>query len=506
MDAAAELKGLLGEANVSTDRLDLECYARDMAPMPDDLLSSYGMAPPEAAVRPGTAEEVAAVLKWARERDVPVTPRAGGSWALGGTIPIEGGVVMEISRLDKIVEINKEDRWVRVEGCMTWKRLSDILARDGLRVGTYPSSAPSAGIAGFIATCGSGGIGAPLHGPVGNQVLSMKVALTDGRVVETDPWSSWVFAGSEGTLGVICEVVLKVFPVEPRYHAMLAFDDPAKAWAAFRRIYTLDVARGGEHLRPYFMTFLDEGFANALNRAAEGSGGEHHAVPEKTVGIVASFTGPQEVLDRLKAAIEESWPDELCDAALAEHEWENRFDAVLCTKKLGPTIFSPEIQVPISELPEVFDELERVIANRDHAVEGMAVAGDVITILPVIYNDERRASDFLKVFSYTRDIVDIAYRHGGCIYGVGLHNSGHVPKIHGRGADVMRSIRAEVEPSNTLNPSKTTQVRVPYWALRMAMVFMAWTPWLLVVGLRLASFLPRPVMKFGLRMIGSQQR
>ncbi len=497
MNVAAELEKIVGVEFVSTNELDLICYSRDMAPMPDDLLSSYGVSPPEAVARPGTAEEVAAVLKWAREHNVPVTPRAGGSWALGGTIPVEGGVVLDLSRLDKIVEVNKDDRWVRVEGCMTWKRLSDVLARDGLRVGTYPSSAPSAGISGFIATGGSGGIGAPLHGPVGNQVLSMKVALSDGRVVETDPWSSWVFVGSEGTLGVICEVVLKVFPVEPMYHVMLAFDDPSKAWPAFERIYS--------H-RPYFMTFLDKGFASALNRAAEGSAGPHHAVPEKTVGIVASFTGPQQELDRVKAEIEKSWPDALCGAELAEHEWENRFDAVLCTKKLGPTIFSPEIQVPMSDLPAVFDELERVVAARDHAVEGMAVGGDVVTILPVIYTDERKASDFLKVFSYTAGIVDIAYRHGGCIYGIGLHNSGHVPKIHGRGADVMRSIRAEVEPSSTLNPSKTTQVRVPYWGLRVAMVFMAWMPWMLVVGLRLASLLPRSVMKFGLRVIGSQQR
>ena len=91
LDIASELERIVGKENVSTDELDLLCYARDLAPMPDELLASYGMIPPEAVLRPGKAGEVASVLKWAAERRVPVTPRAGGSWALGGTIPIEGG-------------------------------------------------------------------------------------------------------------------------------------------------------------------------------------------------------------------------------------------------------------------------------------------------------------------------------------------------------------------------------------------------------------------------------
>jgi FAD/FMN-containing dehydrogenase len=512
LDTAAKLREIVGSEHVSTDELDLICYSRDMAPMPDDLLKTYGVTPPEAVVRPGTAVEVAAILRWAADSGIPVTPRAGGSWALGGTIPVEGGVVLDLSRMDQILEVSEADGWVRVGGSVTWKRLSDVLERQGLRLGTYPSSAPSAAVAGFIATGGSGGIGASLHGPVGDQVLSLAVALTDGRVVETDPWSSWVFTGSEGTLGVICEVVLKVFPAEPMYQAMLAFDGADggldEAWKAFRRLY---------ELRPYFLTFLDQGFANALNRAASSgprhdlpdrAAGDdaHHALPEKAVAFVACFVGSEGELAKVRKEVEGAWAGALCDPELARHEWEGRFDAVLATKKLGPTIFSPEIQVPISELPAVFDELERVVGKRDHAVEGMAIGGGVVTILPVIYTDERDASDFLEVFAYTRDIVDIAYSHGGTVYGIGLHNSGHVAKVHGNGLTAMQRIRSEIEPSSVLNPSKTTQARVPYWVMRVAMSFMESMPWLVAAGLRVAGLVPRPILKFGLRVIGSQQR
>ena len=506
MSTATELAEMVGADNVSTDELDLVCYARDMAPMPDDLLRGYGMIPPEAVVLPGSAEEVAKILKWASEKKVPVTPRAGGSWALGGTIPIEGGVVIDISRLDRIIELNKEDGWVRVEGCLAWKRLSDVLEREGLRVGTYPSSAPSAAIAGFIATGGSGGIGAPKHGPVGDQVLSLRVALTDGRVIETDPWSSWLFIGSEGTLGVICEVTLKVFPLEPTYSTMLAFDDAAEGWKAFNRLY---------ELRPYFLTFIDKGFARSVNKAAamapSGHGGhgdpkESHPVPEKKVAFVATFTGPDEELARIRAEIEKSWPDALCDEGLAVHEWEGRFDAVLATKRIGPTIFSPEVQVPIAETPEVFDRIEQIARKRDRGMEGMAIGGGNVTILPIIYTDERSTSGFLKVFSYTRGITDAAYEHGGCVYGIGLHNSAHMKKIHKRGLKVMRRIRAHLEPSNMLNPSKTTQVRVKYVLLRMAMFFMAWTPWAVALGLMTTRLVPRFCMRLGLRMVGGKLR
>jgi FAD/FMN-containing dehydrogenase len=503
---AAELKRIAGEAHVSTDPLDMLCYSRDMAPMPDDLLKTYGLTEPDAVVRPASAEEVAAVLAWASAHDVPVTPRAGGSWALGGTIPIEGGIVVDLSRLDKVIELNEEDRYVRVGGCLTWLRLSDILAKKGLRVGTYPSSAPSAGIAGFVATGGSGGIGASLHGPVGDQVIALKVVTPDGRIVETDPFSSWLFTGAEGTTGIICEVVLKVFPAEPLYHALLAFDDTSAAWKAFDDLY---------RMRPYFLTFLDQGFASALNRSAKQRSGAHghgsaheqsHDLPEKPVSFVAVFTGDQAQLDAVKSHVEQTWASELCPAELARHEWEGRFDAVLQTKCLGPTIFSPEIQTPISELPAVFDELEKVVGVRDHAVEGMAMGGGAATILPVIYTDERDASDFLKVFSFTRDIVDIAYGHGGSVYGIGLHNSGHVPKVHGWGHEVMSRIRRELDGRNVLNPSKTTQVRVPLWVMRVAMSFMDSMPWLVAAGLRVAGIVPRPILKFGLRVIGSHQR
>jgi FAD/FMN-containing dehydrogenase len=507
-DIAAKLKEIVGSEHVSTSDLDLFCYSRDMAPLPDDLLKTYGLKLPDAIAQPSTPEEVAAIMKWASDNEIPVTPRAGGSWALGGTVPIEGGIVIDLARMARVIEINEEDRWVKVQGCMTWKRLCDLLEEKNLRVGTYPSSAPSAGIAGFVATGGSGGIGASQHGPVGDQVLSMKVAMTDGSVIETDPWSTWLFSGAEGTTGIICEVTLKVFPLEPMYKALLAFDDLDAAWKCFNRLY---------ELRPYFLTFLDKGFAESLNKAAaiamsRGGHGvqcEHtdlHPLPTKTVAFVAAFSGEQAHLDEVKKEIESKWSGELQDPALAHHEWETRFDAVLCTKALGPTIFSPEIQVPLKNIPRVFDQLEKVVGVRPHAVEGMAIGGGAVTILPVIYTDERDASDFLEVFAFTRDIVDVAYDNNGTIYGVGLHNSGHVGKIHGRGAEVMNMIRPELDPKNVLNPSKTTQVRVPYWVMRVAMSFMERMPWLVAAGLRVAGLVPRELLKFGLRVIGSRQR
>ena len=129
---ASVLEKIVGASHVSTDELDLLCYSRDMAPMPDDLLKTYGLTEPDAVVRPGSAEEVASVLRWAAENDVPVTPRAGGSWALGGVIPIEGGVVLDLSRLDEVLEVNAEDGYVRVQACVNWLRLIDSLEKKGL--------------------------------------------------------------------------------------------------------------------------------------------------------------------------------------------------------------------------------------------------------------------------------------------------------------------------------------------------------------------------------------
>lgn len=481
---------IVGAENISRDELDLLCYSRDMAPLPDELLKSYGMLEPEFVVRPKSVEHISKIMEYAYENNLPITLRGGGSWALGGTIPVEGGVVLDLCGMDKIIELNEEDQYVRVQTGVVWKQLIDYLDRKGFQVGANPTSSPSATVGGFIATGGGGGIGVAKYGPLGDQVISMKVVLSDGKIIETTPFDSWYFVGSEGTLGGVCEVTLKIFPRNEKSHYMFGFDSIDIGMEAFMELYSL---------RPYYLTFADKGFIECLNE-------KEHNLPVKEITLIATFDEDKEGLAKIDKKIKEKYSVAKYEDKLAKEEWDNRFKVALSIKSLGPTMFSPEIQVPIRFLKDAFLDLKKLLKPRKYAIEGMVNSGGMVTILPIILTDERNKTDFMKVFSYTRDINKIGYKYYGCVYGIGLHNTTHMKRIHGNGLEVMRALRKEIDPKVILNPSKTTQIRILPCFQNIFMIMMRFVPTFMGIGLKLTSYIPSGLVRWGLRVIGGQLR
>jgi glycolate oxidase len=143
------LREIVGEKWISTDEFDLLCYSRDLAAsIPDDLLKSYGMVGAEAVVLPQDTEQVSKILAYANRHNIAITPRGAGSWALGGTLPMEGGIVVDATKLDKIIRFSAEDEYIHVQAGVEWKRLVDFTEKRGFVVGANPSSGASATVGG----------------------------------------------------------------------------------------------------------------------------------------------------------------------------------------------------------------------------------------------------------------------------------------------------------------------------------------------------------------------
>ena len=488
MDIYSALAEVVGEENVSQNELDLLCYSHDLAPMPEELLHAYGMIPPLVVVRPKNIEEVSKILVYANKNKIPINTRGGGSWALGGTLPIEGGIVLDISGMDRILELNEKDEYVKVEGGVVWKHLMDYLEKKSFEIGPNPSSSPSATIAGFISTGGGGGIGVSRYGTMGDQILSMKVVLSDGRIIETNHWDSWYFVGSEGTLGVIGEISLKVYPLRKKLYYVSGYDSVSDGMSAFKRLY---------ELKPLYLTFMDRGFIECLNEKG-------HNLPEKELTVVSIFETCDNEKEYLESKVDEICGNTLYDTEVAKEEWENRFSVALSIKSLGPTLFSPEIQMPIKFVKEAFEKLEKLISKRKHAVEAMATDTGTVTILPTILTDERDMIDFLNVFSLTGGINKIGYKYHGCVYGIGLWNTPHMRRIHKNGFKVMQALRKKLDPARILNPSKTTRIRVPGYLQNMFMLMMDAVPGVVAAVLKLLRFMPTGFLRFGLRLMGGQ--
>ncbi|MEW6188906.1 MAG: FAD-binding oxidoreductase [Actinomycetota bacterium] len=481
---------IVGEDSISRDELDLLCYSHDLAPLPQELLKSFGMLNPEVVVRPRSTEEVSRVVEYANRENLPITPWGAATWSLGGVLPIEGGIVLDLSGLNEIYEFSPGNEYVRVGAGLVWKRLMDFLGTRGFEVGVHPTSAPSATVGGFIATGGGSGVGVTQYGSLGDQLLSLKVVLADGRIIDTDPWDSWFFVGSEGTLGIICEVVLKIYPKGEMKHLMYGFD------ALDHGVGFLQFLNG---IRPHFYSFLDEEFIRFLNQKEKD-------LPGKELTVAVTLSGTPEEIAVYEKKIDEACQGEKYLEPLAVEEWEERFKIVLSLKSLGPTFFSQEIRIPIRFLGKVLVELKELLKNERYLIEGVGGDFGSIHILPLIMTDERKKSEFFRTFSLASSIAEIGYKYHGSIYGIGLYNTSHLPRIHGHSLNVMRDIKHAFDPKRILNPSKTTQMRIPAFLFNAVPRMMGSAPGLVSTFLKAVNLLPGRLIRAGLRLMGGKLR
>ncbi len=483
---------IVGEGNWSLDPMDLAIYSRDLAPLPDDLLHGYGAIDPQLVVRPRSAVQVAEIMRLASQCEIPITPRGGGSFAMGGTIPIEGGVVLDLCSMKNVLEINETDQYVRVQCGVVWRRLIEELAQKNLTMLANPSSGVSATIGGYLGTGGGAGIGVPRWGVLGNSVLSLKVVLPDGRLIETNPWTSWQFIGAEGTLGIVVEAVIRVAPLREQKYYMYGFSDLDQGVKALQSL---------AKLKPYYFHFFDRGGIKMLIDS-----GAHLEDAALTV-VVGFHESPArqaliaQELNRICAGAR-SYPPE---AAL--HEWEDRYKVEVSFKRLGPTIMVQEIRLNMQLLGKVLNELAEVLKDYQWGVQCLSSDHSSICLLISALTDERVPGKFFKAMSLARSIPRIGYRNHGTVYGLGLHNSAHFKRIHRRSTwETMQRMKAKLDPKNIMNPSKTVQVRVPGALVDMSMIVMGQAPGMMALGLKVARQMPTDLIRSGLKMVGGDVR
>ncbi len=489
----SRLYEIIEKDQITTNQLDLICYSADLAPLPDSLLKSYGMLGPDVVVRPKNVQELSEIVAFAHERDIPITPRGAGTTATGGTLPMEGGIVLDLCTLKNILELNEEDEYVRVEVGLEFQRLIDWLEAKEWQLGSYPSSAPSATIGGYIGSGAGAGVGVTKYGNIGDQIISLKVVLADGRVVQTSPGESWLFVGSEGTLGVIGEVTLRIFKKGKRKFFLFGFDSLNAGIDAITKLVKL---------RPYFISFLDKGFVTFLNEA----GASH--LPQKELTVPLVIEGSEQELER-----DEKKVNEICSAAtryrekLAIEEWHHRFKVGMSFKSLGPSVFVQEMRIPLAKLEVVLQELKDMLAEERWGIESLASDNNSIVLVAYMLADERNKADYFKKFAYVREFGNLELKHNGTPFGIGLHNTALMPKIHPEEAlRVMRYLKSSLDPKNILNPSKTTQIRVPGLMAASSMKMMGIVPEVVEFGLESASYIPLSLSRLGLKLMGGRLR
>ncbi len=444
----------------SRDRAALVVHT-DLAMREAHAGDESGLAPivPAAVVLARDADDIAAVLRAASAERVPVTPRAAASGKAGGAIPDADGIALVLTGLDRELEIDAADRIAVASAGVITARLRDEADRAGLFFGPDPSSLGSSTIGGNVATNASGPSSLK-HGSTARWVRGLEVVTASGTrlampsrvsksTVGLDLTS--LFVGSEGTLGVVTRVFLRLEP-RPERVALACL-----ALASLGKIGPTLVAIDRAHLAPRAIELLDDEALSVLRASGRGSALDPRAAALLFVELEGSETGVESDLERLDAAVSSLAIDVRLARNEAEREalWTIRRDTSRALKASAKHKLSEDVVVPRSKVGELVERC-RVLASR-HGIRmpSYGHAGDGNLHVNFLWEDETQAADVERAMeALFREVVVM----GGTLsgeHGLGRAKARFLPLAHdAERLAVQRQLKALLDPAGILNPGK----------------------------------------------------
>ena len=417
-------------------------------------------ATPEVVVLPLTTDEISSIVKICRKFNRPIVPRGSGSGLSGGAVPIKGGVVVSLTRMNKICEIDIENRYAVLQPGVINLQLQDRLETDGFTYAPDPSSQRICTLGGNVAN-NSGGPHTLAHGSTVNHVLELEVVLPNGdiarlgsRVLDTPgPDIRGLFAGSEGTLGIITEITVQIIPLPQSLKTMLAvFDTVTSASEAVSSI----IRRG---VIPVALEMLDQEIIKIVEpRIHAGYPLEAGAVLLIEIeGIPDAVESDSELV---REACETSGASEIRVATSSEEReklWEGRKAAIGAIGAAYPAFYLLDGVVPRTKLPQVMEDVLAIASSYGFKCANMFHAGDG-NLHPTLMFDPQNEGILDKVLECAGEIMRVCVDSGGAItgeHGVGLEKTSYMEWIYSQDdLDAMENIREAFGPADVFNPCK----------------------------------------------------
>ena len=431
---------------------------------------------PAVVVRPSSTEEVSAVLAACNEAAVPVTAAAGRSGVCGGSIPVHGGVALDMTALDGLREVDETSLRADVRAGTFGPDLETALGEvgAGYTLGHWPQSMDLSTVGGWLACRGAGQY-STRYGKIEDMVIGLEVVLADGRVVHTEgkgpraatgPNLTQLFVGSEGTLGVITEARLRVHPLPPaQERRAFGFSTFAEGLEACRRI----LRRGATPavLRLYDQTEsernFDEGDTNVLIVLDEAD----LDILAGTMKIVDAECSTEAGAQPLDHGLVDRWLGHRNDVSALAPLWRG-----------GIVVDTAEISGPWSALSGLFDEVVGALKNIDGTLAASAHQSHAYPDGACLYftfggrgpdgDDEWRERYYRQAWD---TVTDATLAHGAAIshhHGIGLNRSRFLPRALGTGFEVLRGLKATFDPNGHPQP-REIRPRLALWTGALGM-------------------------------------
>lgn len=457
-----KLKAIVGEKYLFVDEESRKDYGHDET----ERLSF----PPEAVVKPANTEEISAIMHLCNEAKIPVTPRAGGTGLSGGALPIKGGILLSIERLNKIIDIDEANLQATVEPGVITEVFQDAVKEMGLFYPPDPSSKGSCCIAGNIAE-NSGGPKAVKYGKVKDYVLNLEVVLPTGDVIwtganvlknSTGYNLTQLMIGSEGTLGIVTKAVFKLLPY-PKYEMLMLvpFHSLEGASAAVSAIF-----RGG-----YSPSSLELVEIDALKIVADFV--DSHIVPitdDTAAHLIIEVDGndTEQMMKELEGISILLEPFDIGEIYFAEDEaqknelWKLRRRTAEAVKALGYSVEEDTV-VPRAELPKLIKGVKALGEKYDFKVVCYGHAGDGNIHCRINKKGSPNSYGNNEMHEILEHLYKLVFSLGGTIsgeHGIGLTQKSFLPIVFSEiQIALLKGIKATFDPNNILNPGKIFDIK-----------------------------------------------
>ena len=449
-----DLKRLLGGDKVRTEPEDLLAYS-------SDATRYYAQGKPDAVAQVESVDDVCKLLKYANQHGVPVTPRGAGSGLSGGSTPIRGGIVLDMKRMNRILEISKGNMTARAESGVVLANFHRAVEKEKLFYPPDPQSMDVCTLGGNVA-CRAGGPRGVKYGTTPNYVLGLEAVLPDGSVINTGGISvkqangyniTQILTGSEGTLAVITRVNLRLLPLPPERKTMIVVCDSAQLAAEMvsRIIY--------EGVVPAVLEYLEVGaiwLMNTYSPVPVAQDGQVYLLIEVdgTAAVIAEDIGV------IKGIAEKMGAREIKiieDKKQAEGIWKARKNLSPLVLRIFQKSISEDVTVPRDKIPQMVKAVREIGASlgvstgmSGHAGDGNIHPG--VQLMEITPEMEQKAEEAIRL------MIEKGIELGGTVsgeHGIGLHKSQYIEKELGKvQIELMKRIKYAFDPRGIMNPGK----------------------------------------------------
>lgn len=448
-----KLTEIVGEDIITTDEAERFSYAFDF---------SIHKCMPDLVALPKNKEQVSTILKFANKMAIPVIPRGGGTGCIGGALAWKGGIVMDLSRMDKIKKIDKQNLTMTCEAGVTIDQINKTLHKEGY---FFPMQMDGlAGIIGGYIACNGTGEHSVRFGKMRDWVRSLEVVLPNGEVLRTgscapvssNPDLTHLFIGTEGTLGIITEATFGILPLpEKKIVGIVSVDNIKEAGNIMSRI-------------------LEEGpIADLMVYDELSIKGMRRKLTHTKAGALLKITliGKKEEVNRLKNDISKI----ISNFRIIKMDWFDvertpvqtnpLINMAAIIPKARPVHIGEDIAVPISELSKALEGIKAIA--KKYQIPTLVISGDVGkgVLHPAVLINVEEKEKFKKAKKVVEEIYKLAIKLGGTIsgtHGIGISRSRYIRLEHNKQfIDTFNAIKKALDPKNILNPCKMGLSPVP---------------------------------------------